>query len=360
MTSFYWISSLYIRTIFFLVTLLVSISCTGHQGQGTVQELMREAAEQYNDFIVKTPFSAPAAYMETATCEGMYCMFTEAVGYIYSKGYDHEIQAGNFAFLPENMRKSDRIPIWLNTMTNWYADAANISYQSDFRPGYGSLFSSFRWFEMRGPFGDPQSFTFNIVDSTKQADISLLKIDFKSKGSRQESGMLYLDEETLLPYRVVMDSTPFYSDNFRQWVSAENEIIYLIEDNYVSVSVITYRFIKDQIEYWIEMEMHPEIKHYSSIDRRESRALEFITQNPFVLYNENEWPSQLQFSSQNFDQIRTDLEKERSLEKQYESNAGQSYYSRTYKDGRVQTVYEGEQTYDIGNQILERLRKEFK
>ena len=48
------------------------------------------------------------------------------------------------------MRKSNRNQAWLDLLKNLYNDS-QITKQTDFPPGYNTLFSCFRRFEIRGP-----------------------------------------------------------------------------------------------------------------------------------------------------------------------------------------------------------------
>lgn len=325
---------------------------------------MHRAVERYQDTVLKNPYTSQAAYMEKATCSGRYCMYTEAMGYLYSFGYDYEIKTGNFVFLPDNMKKSDRQPSWLETMDYWYTDAPHIKHQSDFWPGTGSLFTSFRWFELNGPLGKPGSFTYEIIDTLKaqSPDISLIQMEFKPAGGRQDSGTIYIDCENFSIYRIKLDQTRFYSQNFRQWVSAKGDITYYnhSEGNDTSIESLHFTYMKNSLEYWVEFQSSPLKNFYNKVAENKSRALSLTTANPFVYYQPDVWPTSSPFSRLNMDSVRRDLEGERTLEEQFEANAGQAFFTITYQDERESTVLGGEETYELVKQILNRLESEFK
>lgn len=337
-------------------------SCASQTEPGTAEEIVQRAVEKYQDTILKAPYASPASFMEKAMCSEEYCMYTEAVGYFYSLGYNYEIEAGNFVFLPENLKKSDRKTSWLETLNNWYADAPHIKHQTDLWPGIGSLFSSFRWFEIKGPLGDPGSFTYEITDTleSQSPEATLIQIEFEPAGGREDKGTLTIDSETFSIHRIKLEQTRFYSQNFRQWVSSKGEVTYHPEDSHNSIASVHYNYEKNSLEYSIIFQTSSLVKHYNNVDEVESRAMWVNTKNPFVYYQPDIWPSVSPFSGLHMDSVRRDLEEERTLEEQFVDNAGQPYFTRIYQDGRELTVHGGEETYEIIRQVLDRLELEFK
>jgi hypothetical protein len=348
--------------IFLLGAWSTLLSCTSQTTPETVDELMKRLSEQYHDTIIKTPYATPASYMEKATCDGEYCMYTEAMGFIYSFGYDYEIQTGNFIFLPKNFKKSDRQPSWLKTLDNWYADVPNITHRSDFPPGYGSLFSAFRWFEIHGPLGEPRSFTYEITDTleTQHMNKSLIKLEFKSAGGREYTGTFYIDSKTLSIHRVQLDKMLFHSQNFRQWIWVKGEFSWRSEKDYTSIASLKLTFIKDSIEYWIELETLPLLIQDPKMDESELQAIAFIVNNPYVSYQGDEWPISSPFSKINMDSIKHSMEGIRTLEEQFQANAGRPFFTNTYQNGSKFTVVGEEDTYKLVEEIVNRLEQKSK
>lgn len=340
---------------------LIYLSQVGLVKSQSAEEIMQRVVEHYHNSILKTPYAAPAAYLEKAPCDGVYCMYTEATGYLFSLGYDYHIEVANFAFLPDNMKKSDRKAPWLATFSNIYAESAKITHRTDLWPGYDNLFKAFRWFEINGPFGSPRSFSYTIVGTGEryQTEPNLIKIDFEPRRRGNYAGTFYIDSNTWAVHRVELEKARYYSQNFRQWLSAAGEIAYNTDSKTTSISYIKFSFEKDQMEYRVEFQSFPTIEHYSEIDDRESLALYSNSENPYVFYQADAWPSSSPFPGIDSARIRNDLEAEASLEEQFKSNSGRSFFSYTYDDGRVMTVFGGEETYEIVRQIRDRLNMEF-
>ena len=131
----------------------------------SLQREMRNISRSYHRTLMKKPYLSSANYLEKAKCGGVYCMFTEAEGFLFSDGYDTMIETGNFVFVPKVLYKSDRKQSWLDYMHYTQTQKSGASYQSDKQMNAGAIFSAFRFFEINGPLSEYRRYEYEKINS---------------------------------------------------------------------------------------------------------------------------------------------------------------------------------------------------
>lgn len=342
---------------FFILIITFLYGCTD---TNQTLHIVRQTAERYNQQILKAPYIAPAAYVETATCGGSYCMYTESYGYLHSSGYkDIMIPVDNFAFLSKNTKKSGRKPEWLEGLKNYYA-LGQVSYQSDFIPGYNSAFSAFRWIEERGPLSNMDLFEFEIIDAgdyenDQNSQIQIQFTPISQIDQHTYSGTLFVDPDTFSIHQLVLDNCRFYSRNLARWVSAKGIITYEPDSEFDYVSKMSFEYQESDIEYKLLITSLFPLEVWERVDDKE--YINFLRQdsNPMVIYNPDNWNPPVKFQDVNYEKISMDLLSEESLETQFTKNSDVPFYPvrLDYQDKPI-PINGGQDTYDyVEQKILE-------
>lgn len=353
-----------LRLILFVSISIYLVGCNSYTEPKNVNQLMKRAVSVYNQKISKNPYVARAAYKEQAKCSGVYCMYTTGYGYLYSAGYESLIPRDNFKLLLKNVKKTDRGQSWLETIENTYATTRH-KKQTGLPPGYGSAFTAFRRFEMKGFLTEDnmRNYSFTIVDTLDniENESSAIVIQFKSqKNPAEYRGSILLDSETFSIRNITLEKCHFYSENFRKWISVNGVINYDLKGKQSFISTLKFHFNKNNIEYWIEIKSESPLRQLE-VDKRAYNAFS-RDYNPYVYYNaekwsNTEWANILQFSIKtDFEKLQNDLGSGKELQKQYTANSSKPFYTGVFDDGKELSFgFEGK--YQIIKQKIDEFDK---
>ena len=338
--------------LLFLVMLLIALACVSSTERNPdvvkysiiknndIEKIISRVVKQYNQNIRKTPYITKTYFREKAKCQGKYCMLTEGYGYLHSAGYDCMVPVDNFAFLCENIRKSDRKSSWLALLKYRYKQVPEVKHQTDIAPGYNSLLSAFRWFEKNGPLSKKKHDRYLYkLDTTihQNGNKVLLGVRFNSVEDYTYSGILYIENKSYNIDHVVLDICDFFSKPFWNWVDANATIRYKYYEGQCFFSSMKVYYKKEDIKHWIEINIYSPPMITIEVTDKEYSILFNNDPNPFVIYNESNWTKYNIPLDCDMANIRKDMETEKLLEEQFKSNSGKPYLITTLKFGEDDT-----------------------
>lgn len=327
-----------------LIQIMVA-SCTASNGDDPSNRI-RLASNDYFSAILQDGYVAPARYVEAATCDGAYCMFTLADGYLHSAGYDAIIPVANFSFMSRNLLKSDRTEPWMNTLEASYREMPTFSYHSDVQPGIGSLFSAFRFFEKNGPLSKRSDYQFELIPNDSSIANGLLGIRFDPRDRGNYRGIIWLGKEDNRIRKIELEAMPFYSQNFQQWVWAKGRFVYESVDDLLVVNEITIETTNSGVVYKISLLNEHPIELNRIVPEQEFVYLERVKLNPFVVYEPSKSDALFNsFSWLDMEAVRAGLETGTTLEEQFQNNSGKPYLYRRDGNGNIRNIEGGEDTY---------------
>lgn len=330
-----------------LIFKVTAIGCSP-LNEDDAAKLIRVASNDYFKTILNNGYVAPARYVEVASCENVYCMFTLADGYLHSAGYDALIPVANFSFVSNNIMKSDRNESWKKTLDASYKAMPQFSYHSDVQPGISSLFSAFRFFEKNGPLSNHTEYNFEFVETDSLNTDDLIAIQFEPKTSGNYKGVIWLGKNDNRIRKIDLEAMPFYSQNFQQWVRVSGSILYRSGKNYLAVKQIAIEKKMAGLDYKIVMLSESPLEYDRKVPEHEFKYLGQVKMNPIVFYDQAKNDLLINsFSFLNMDSIRAGLETEYTLEEQFRQNADKPYLYRKYHNGEIRTVDWEEETYSF-------------
>ncbi len=309
-----------------------------------------EFQKRNNEMYVST-----ASYVEKATCGGRTCMFTEGSGYLVSFGRHSPIRLDKFAFLTENMRKSDRRSEWLDLTRH----SAVGGQPSDMPPGYIYALNAVTRFEGGGPLSRPDRYRYEEVLSS-DIPSDELHIAFRPKRANGAfRGVLILDRSHWQIQRVELGKTEYYSTWMFRLVSASGRIDYEHVNNRIVMQSLGFTVPTDDVVVHIELHSGAPLDPGYAIQPDDFNVLNRYDRNPFVHYDESRWTNTDHYSNIDYDRIQRELGMEVSLADQFKKNADQPFMYRTSSDGKLVGVSGGDATYNTVNDRIEELNKLF-
>lgn len=304
----------------YIILILFIFCCT------SCKNSIEKVISNYNSNIYKSGYFQESYFNEKAMVAGKYVMYTDAVGYIISSGYDCSIPVDNFSFLANNIRKSNRKVKWLDFLDNVYSERYGITFQSDISPGVNSLFSSFRWFEEHGPFNSDK---YRFTDQPALLNDSLSTIHFSQKDSlfdSRYSGDIIFEKNTHLVHKIILDSCHVFSEPFRKWTTASLQINYHYIKGKFFISSLELHYKKGELNHWITLFTINNLEEITEIKVKdlEYRLLCANDHNPFVRFDPGIWRNFQKFSE--IDIVRKDLEEtDVKLETQFKFNSDKQF-----------------------------------
>ena len=297
------------------------------------EKFIDKAIHKYQKKIAKNAFITSAHYIERSKIDGEYQMFTEGLGYLVSLGYNYIIPRDNFSYLLTNMKKSDRKKEWIALMKHLYNNTP-VTKQTDFQPGYNSLFSCFRRFEIKGPLSKKCELEYKFDKQKKiiKGERTIYKINFSPKKiesdeQRYYEGIFYVDSKTYQIRRIELQIAPFYSEAFKKWINkAKLNIDYKINNNQYFISMLKSYYKKENVEYWVKFKTLDDKIHSLNLSKKDKNAFHVNDINPMVKYIKEEWNTYNLTKVKDINDIKMDLGNNNSLEKQYVKNAGKPFY----------------------------------
>lgn len=330
-----------------LGVILVSTSCLSEKDDHL--EILNIAVNQYHEEMIQAPYLAPAAYLEKATCGEVYCMYTEAYGYLHSSSYEAQIPVDNFAFLSKNMKKSNRSQKWLESLNSQNIKRSRFEYISDYSPGYNQAFSAFRFFEQNGPLSNFSRFEFEVTDtlSNETIDSELITIQFQPTGNSNFRGSLQINLDSKKIERITLDQMSIYSHILDEWTTGKGYINFNHDSKYSYVSSMNFEYGVDEIRYWVSVESLKPLVIWDEINDLDFRYFAFNDRNPIVHYDPEVWQKEapINFKHVDYSLIRNDMESEVSLDEQFQQNSGIPFLSRILRGGSEIHVDGGQETY---------------
>lgn len=336
-------------SVSFLLTgvLIVSTNCLSKKDENL--SLLNIAVSQYHVMMIRDPYLSPAAYLEKATCEEVYCMYTEAYGYLHSSGYNADIPVDNFAFLSKNMKKSNRSPLWLESLEPQKITRSNFEYISDYSPGYNQAFSAFRFFEQNGPLSNFSRFEFEITDtlSLDPEDGELIIVQFQPTGSSNYRGSLQIHSISKKIEKITLDQMSFYSNYLGEWTIGKGQITYKHHQKYSYVSNMNFEYRFGNIRFWVSVQSLKPLVIWDEIDELDFQYFAFNDRNPFVYYKPEVWHSdeRIEFKQVDYALIKNDMEVDISLNEQFQQNSEKPFLTRILRGGSELHVDGGQETY---------------
>lgn len=313
-------------------------------------------ANKYINTIFDEPYIAPASYAEYARCGDVYCMFTEGYGYLHSSGYQAPVPVDNFAFLFEQVFKSDRDTLWHETKEALLLQAGDFSYISDLPPGFNPLFTSLRRFEMNGPIYNGRNYTIEQIE-TSDPDLAAFKFNQTRRVERAPySGILYFNEETGIINRAELDEIAFYSFNTMSWVTAEATIRYMEVGGQVFVKSAEIKSLQNELHHNLFFKSEEPVAKDLSVHDDEYWRLSNQDRNPFIpqLVEDGEFESK--FNLIPLDQIRQHLENDTTLEFQFIANSDKPYRYAIDSNDNINNFHAGQIIFDYAEKVLERIK----
>ena len=304
-----------------------------------IDQFIKKVIKTYHKQINKKPYIAKAYYKEKSKIDGNYQMYTDGMGYLVSLGYDYMIPTDNFSYLCFNMRKSNRKKEWINLMQNLYK-TTSVQSQTDFVPGYNSIFNCFRFFEIYGPFNrkNIKEYSFTLKETIKKQNRIIYKISFEYKNPNLEfvdlnyKGFFYADSETSHIYRIVFNEAPFYSEPYRKRLKSEFEVNFKFFNNKSFFSKLKSYYKVNNVEHWVEFKVLEKQFHTVEISKSDYRVFPDIDSCPWVRYNEQDWSTYGFPEEKDMEKIKNDLGSEIPLKKQYQKNADKLFYKAVFPD----------------------------
>ncbi|MCH8550236.1 MAG: hypothetical protein LAT80_15305 [Balneolaceae bacterium] len=313
-------------------------------------------ANKYINTIFDEPYIAPASYAEYARCGDVYCMFTEGYGYLHSSGYQAPVPVDNFAFLFEQVFKSDRDTLWHETKEALLLQAGDFSYISDLPPGINPLFTSLRRFEMNGPIYNGRNYTIEQIESGNP-ELATFKFNQTRRVERAPySGVLYFNVETGIINRAELDEIAFYSFNTMSWIAAEATIRYMEVDGQVFVKSAEIRSLQNELHHNLFFKSEEPVAKDLSVHDDEYWRLSNQDRNPFIpqLVEDGEFESK--FDLIPLDQIRQHLENDATLEFQFIANSDKPYRYAIDNNDNINYFHAGQIIFDYAEQVLEGIK----
>jgi len=342
---------------FYLPLLLIVIfaaSCDSFK-----KSTFEAAIDRYNNSMIQYPYVSKAAYLETAKCEDTYCMYTEAYGYLFSAGYEVPVPVDNIFLFPKNMKKSDRSQNWLKYMKNTYS-GGDISFQSDYPPGFSSARNAFRWFEERGLQNKLDGFEITLTD-TLQSEKGPVKIySFGNHEMFQYTGTIHVESDRNFITKITFDKIRFYSDPLREWTQASGKITFYGDEGGDRLRSIFINHKTDKFDLNIYLKVGETFFRQERID--DSRAFQLMKhkRRPFVYFYEKAWDNPFKFENIDRDQVFADLGGLKDLNKQFRHNAGKPFIEEV-KDfrGETLTISDSQNVYSFVEKKMEEFSEMF-
>ena len=321
-----------------------------------------KAIKKYQKRIMKDPYIVKAHYREKSKNDKTYLMYTEGIGYLVSFGYHVSVPVDNFSFFSKNIRKRNRKNEWLKLLENLY-QTSPVTQQTSFSPAYNSLFSCFRWFEIKGPLLNRNKYTFYEVENNPKIKDSVIAIGFKPSTEHSEEkkvyyGTLYLHRETLDIVYVELDKTPFYSNPFRKWIPAKLDIRYSKQNNNFYMSQLSVTYTHDGIKHSIDFNLLSDQYKEVSFSENEYRYACSYDSNPMVYYDPLIWEKNQIPKTQDYNKIKKDLGAVIPLNQQYKENSDKPFYQSVFPGYKDQRKYMKE-AYNFVNQKIEEYEKKY-
>lgn len=313
--------------------ILISNTCKSFD----IDKFMDKVVWKYQETKAENAFITEGHYREKSTVNGEYQMYTEGLGYLVSLGHDFIIPRDNLSFLLKNVKKSNRKEDWLALMKYLYKDTP-VTNQTDFTPGYNSLFSCFRRFEIKGPLSKNSEleYVFEKEKEIIKSEKIIYKIDFKpleiiSSEQKYYEGSLYVDTKTNQILKIVMHTAPFYSEPFRKWIKNGSLIIdYIYQNNQCYFTRLRSSYEISNVSHSIELNVVNGNIYNLILSEKDKDSFFNYDINPLVKYNKKEWDTYSFTKEKNINNIKKDLEKNISLEEQYIDNSGKPFYMSTF------------------------------
>lgn len=238
--------------------------------------------KRHNDLYV-----SDASYVESATCGGRRCMFTEGIGYLVSFGKHSPIRLDEYSFLSATMRKSDRHADWLDLTRNT-TSKIGLRHQSDMPPGYNFALNAVARFEIGGPLAKPNRYRYLLVQST-EIPSDEIHIAFRPKRVGSElRGLLIVDRSSWEIRRVELTKTSFYSSWMFKEVTASGRIAYQHADNRVALQSLEFTIPTNDVVVDIALRSGAPRDPGNAITPRDYNVLSHNDMNPYVPYDESE------------------------------------------------------------------------
>lgn len=303
--------------------------------------------KRHNDLYV-----SDASYVESATCGGRTCMFTEAYGYLVSFGKHSPILLDEYSFLSATMRKSDRHADWLDLTRNT-TSKTGMRHQSDMPPGYNIALNAVARFEIGGPLAKPDRYRYLLVQSA-EIPSDEIHIAFRPKRVGSElRGLLIVDRSSWEIRRLELTKTSFYSSWMFKEVTASGRIAYQHADNRVALQSLEFTIPTDDVLVHIALRSGVPRDPGNTIKPDDINVLFSNDHNPFIRYDESRWTNTDLYALIDYDRIQRELGMAIPLAEQFRKNSGQPFMYRILSDGKRIDVTGGEATYKRVRQIID-------
>ena len=330
---------------------LISLLTSKNKESFNTDKLINKVINKYQKKITKNAFITKGHYHERSKLKGEYLMFTEGLGYLVSLGYNYIIPRGNLSFLSTNFKKSDRKKEWISLRKHLYNNTP-VTKQTDFQPGYKSLLSCFRRFEIKGPLSKKCELDYRFEKQTKiiNGEKTIYKISFspekiESAEQRYYEGIFYVDSKTLEIRKIVLQVAPVYSHPFHQWINkAKLKIDYKSYNNKYYISKLESYYKKENIEHWVVFKTLKDKIYNLKLSKKYKKHSEIYNVNPLVKYEEKEWDNCNLTKFKDINKIRKDLENNISIEEQFIKNSGKPFYISKFSghkkfDKKMEIIY---------------------
>lgn len=322
-----------------------------------LNRLMRNVSGNYQNDILNEQYVSKGSFLEKASCDGVWCMFTEGEIYVRSYGYHAIVQ--KFILIPVVTYKSDRTERWKQNMEGYESTFPDFEYFSDTQPGKSPLLSGFRFFEQHGPLSEPRQHSFSISEKILQPDQSgLLSVDFITDSSRQRiyKGRMLVSIDDERVHQIILEQVPFHSVNFFRWLNAESEITFKYVNERAYLSEITTRLDRRGVDYVVSARFDEPVLYNAEFNEMDYWDISNQTVNPWVPEITTLDHFESTFIS-DLSAIRADLEREKTLERQFIDNSNQPWRYNLDFDGEKHLGHSGERIFENARMVAEEIRK---
>lgn len=324
----------------YIISLLVQISCTHSKDNesGDIDKLIN----WYDQHKRQSPYLAKIYYKEKATHDGKYVMFNEGIGYLVFSGLDVELPLLNHFILFTNIRKSNRKEKWLDYLNNLYS-TTEFRNQSDIPPSNQVTFVSFRRFELDGPLNKKNINNFNYSRDScgSLPGINCLSFESKITNEFSFSGDIYYDAKNYGIAMVNLDICPYYSEAFRQHLSAKLSVKYASNNGVIYISGLQLEFEKENLKQWVDIEVIDQKTDVLNLCNDDYMSLVAAGKNPWIIYSKEEWKKYNLPVDNDISTIKEHLEyDDKDLETQFLNNSGLPYYTREAMNFNTQKYLE--------------------
>ncbi|MGF1671616.1 MAG: hypothetical protein ACFCU6_14315 [Balneolaceae bacterium] len=249
------------------------------------------------------------------------------------------------------MKKSDRSDNWLKHLNNTYS-SGDITFQSDYPPGFLSALNAFRWFEERGLFKRLEGFDIVLTD-TIQGEKGPVKIyQFGNHGIYQYSGIIHVENNNFIS-KIEFDNIHFFSEPLKDWSQAKGLITFFSDKEGDRLESIKINHKTEHFVHTIYFKTGREIFHHKKLgDSLIFRLMEH-KRRPLVYYD-GDWDNPFDFEGLDLEEVYSDLGEIDVLNNQFERNAGAPFIKEVKDlEGKYLEIRKSEETYSYVEEKIE-------